>query len=93
VFPGLPLVRRTRVYGFTSTAGHDPRPDVEDDVWIPDLTDHYRFALSRVGLDGLLCSPTQPSHVADLAAAMASGPLSLAEEEHLIELAARRRDP
>jgi len=90
VFPRLAAERATRVFGFTSTAGHDPAPDVADDVWVPDITDHYRFALSRVGLDGLLCSPTQPSHIAELAAAMASGPLSVAEEDHLIELAARR---
>ncbi|MBC7978556.1 MAG: hypothetical protein H7138_26520 [Myxococcales bacterium] len=96
VFPRLTAAHlrpRARVFGFTSTAGHDPHPAVDDDVWIPDLTDHYRFALSRIGLDGLLCSPTRPSHIADLAAAMAEGPLSLDEESHLIELASRRRAP
>jgi hypothetical protein len=90
VFPLLPPVRHTRVFGFTSTAAHHAFSDLGDDIWIPDITDHYRFALSRVGLDGLLCSPTQPSHIADLAAAMASGPLSLEEEDHMIELASRR---
>ena len=62
---------------------------LDPDVWIPDITDHYRFALSRVGLDGLLCSPTEPPHIADLAVALERGPLSLEEEEHMVELAAR----
>lgn len=90
VFPRIPPARTTRVFGFTSTAAHGAVPDLGDDVWIPDITDHYRFALSRVGLDGLLCSPTQPSHIAELAAAMERGPLSLEEEQHMIELASRR---
>ena len=87
LFPHLPLDRRTRVLGFTSTGAHKPAPAVPDDVWIPDVTDHYRFALSRPELDGLLCSPTLPAHVAELAAAIAEGPLSIEEQEHMIELA------
>jgi len=94
VFPLLRPGLHTRVFGFTSTAAHDPSSnlagDLADDVWIPDITDHYRFALSRVGLDGLLWSPTQPSHIPALAAAMEDGPLSLDEEGHMIELASRR---
>ena len=92
VFPLLDAIRRTRVLGFTSTGGHGPVTGVDPDVWIPDITDHYRFALSRVGLDGLLCSPTEPHHIAELDAAMERGPLSTEEEEHMIELAARMND-
>ncbi|MEJ7600213.1 MAG: hypothetical protein WKG01_20055, partial [Kofleriaceae bacterium] len=87
LFPHLPATRRTRVLGFTSTGAYKAAPAVADDVWLPELTDHYRFALSRPELDGLLCSPTQPAHVGELAAAMAEGPLSIAEQEHMIELA------
>jgi hypothetical protein len=91
VFPVLPPERATRVFGFTSTGAHRAVSNPPDeDIWIPELTDHYRFALSRPGLDGLLCSPTRPEHVAALAAAMAEGPLSLEEEQHMIELAFRQ---
>ena len=93
VFPLLEETRRTRVLGFTSTGGHQPVTGIDPDVWIPDITDHYRFALSRVGLDGLLCSPTQPHHIGELAAAIERGPLSLEEEEHMVELAARTNRP
>jgi hypothetical protein len=92
VFPLLEAARRTRVLGFTSTGGHHPVSGIDPDVWIPDITDHYRFALSQVGLDGLLCSPTEPRHVDELVAAMERGPLSLEEEEHMIELAAMTND-
>lgn len=89
VFPLLDPTRRTRVLGFTSTEGHRRANGLDPDLWTPDITDHYRFALSRVGLDGLLYSPTEPHHIAELAAAIERGPLSLEEEEHMIELAAR----
>jgi hypothetical protein len=87
VFPLLAPVRDTRVFGFTSTHGHR-HVELADDIWVPDITDHYRFALSRPELDGLLCSPTEPAHVADLVAAMERGALSPEEEQHMIELAA-----
>lgn len=87
VFPHLSAERTTRVFGFTSTYGHREAPPLADDIWIPELTDHYRFALSRPELDGLLCSPTEPAHIAALVAAMERGPLSLEEERHMIELA------
>ena len=35
--------------------------------WHPDVTDYYRFALSRPELDGLLVSPGTPGEVAALA--------------------------
>lgn len=91
LFPLLEASRRTRLLGFTSTGGHRPVTGIDPDVWIPDITDHYRFALSRVALDGLLCSPTEPRHIQELDAAMERGPLSLEEEEHMMELAARSR--
>jgi hypothetical protein len=93
VFPALQEPRHTRVFGFTSTSAHYAvPPELAEELWVPEFTDHYRFALSRVGLDGILCSPSEPSHIAALADAMARGPLSLDEEQHMIELAARRPD-
>ena len=89
VFPHLSSKRMTRVFGFTSTHGHRAPAlvrDHGDDIWIPEITDHYRFALSRPELDGILCSPTEPAHVAELVAAMERGALSREEEEHMIQL-------
>ena len=88
IFPHLLPGRTTRLYGFTTTNPHDPGRAIPDDVWRPDITDHYRFALSRIGLDGLLCAPGKSWMVKALDEALALGPLSLEEEEHMIALAA-----
>jgi hypothetical protein len=44
--------------------------------WRPKPPDHYRYVLSHSDLDGILCSPTEPGHVRELADALESGPLS-----------------
>lgn len=93
VFPLLSPERQARVFGFTSTHGHRDNIALGDDLWIPEITDHYRFALSRPELDGLLCSPTEPAHIAELVDAMERGPLAREEEEHMIELAHRATSP
>ena len=56
--------------------------------WRPRITDYYRFALSRPELDGILCAFDRVEHVAELAAALADGPLSPEQIEHLDRLAA-----
>lgn len=86
----FPHVRRraARLYNFTSTAGH-VGPErfaalgLPAGTWQPDLTDHYRYVLSRPELDGLLCSLGGPDHVASLAGAIARGPLDEDEQQHL----------
>ena len=57
--------------------------------WQPRITDYYRFALSRLELDGLLCAFDRPEHVAELADALAAGPLDAQQLEHLARLADR----
>ena len=61
--------------------GLDPR------YWLPEASDYYRFALSRCEVDGVLCAPSTPSEIAMLRDALARGPLSDDESEHLVRLA------
>src|SRR5271157_1231475 len=55
--------------------------------WHPEITDHYRFALSRPELDGLLIAPATPNEVAALAEALKKGPLDEEEETYLTHAA------
>ncbi len=84
---------RSLLYCFKATLGYvKPARYAEmslgDDYWRPKVTDFYRFALTRPEVDGLLCSPTTPREVEELALALEEGPLDESEEEHLISLAA-----
>ncbi len=58
-----------------------------DVYWHPEITDHYRFALSRPELDGLLVAPATPEEVAALASALSKGPLDEEEETYLMHVA------
>jgi hypothetical protein len=93
IFPHVRTDRLALVYNFTSTlsratpealqaVGLDPRA-----VWIPDVTDYYRFALSNHCVNGLLCAPRQLGHIPALSQALARGPLSGVEQEYLVQLA------
>jgi hypothetical protein len=80
--------RRALLYNFTSTAGHlSPERYAElglsRDHWRPAITDHYRFALERPELDGLLCGPRTPRELDALERALAQGPLSDEESRYL----------
>lgn len=87
----------TLLYGFKSLGGWAAPSALEKithlpkGLWLPRPPDHYRFALSSGGLDGLLCSPRTPAEIRALAEAMEKGPLSVDEQEHLIDLAALAR--
>jgi len=91
LFPHLPRPRRTRVYNFLSTRGHVPpevfaRLGLGRRYWQPTVTDHYRFAMSRPELDGILCAFGKERHVRELADALARGPLAADEEQYLVDL-------
>ncbi len=58
-----------------------------DVYWHPEITDHYRFALSRPDLDGLLIAPATPRQVAALAEALEKGPLDEEEQAYLMRVA------
>jgi hypothetical protein len=92
VFPRL-RASSTLLFGFKSVGGWaSPEElarvaDLPAGLWLPKPSDHYRFALSQVGLDGLLCSPGTPAEVEALAKAMAKGPLDEEQQQHLVNLA------
>ena len=92
VFPHLTGLPGTLLYNFKSTLGFMRRQryaelGLDDKHWRPEITDYYRFALSRPEIDGLLCSPTTQREVRDLSRALAAGPLDEEEENYLIDLA------
>jgi hypothetical protein len=96
LFPRLRRGKAARVFNFSSTSGFVPAKrmaalGLDRSYWRPSVTDHYRFALMRRELDGLLCAPSTPQEVAELAAALESGPLSADEERYLMDLAALDR--
>jgi hypothetical protein len=83
----------TLLYNFTSI----PANVVDDAAWArlnlrghwrPQPTDFYRFALTATPLHGLLCSMRETRHVADLAGALARGPLDEEEQQYLVDLCA-----
>jgi hypothetical protein len=88
--------RRCLLYNFKSTHGHLGNDDyaplgVPDHYWRPQPTDYYRFALSEPALDGLLCSPSTPREVRDLADALARGPIDDDDRQYLLDLGALAR--
>jgi aryl-alcohol dehydrogenase-like predicted oxidoreductase len=83
--------RRPPIFNFTTTNGFVlPRRIAElglgRDYWRPDVTDHYRFALSRPEIAGLLCSPATPGQIATLGRALERGPLTDEEQRYLTDL-------
>ncbi len=93
LFPHLTQPTSTLLFGFKSTFGYLHPEQMTglglpgDVYWHPEITDHYRFALSRPELDGLLIAPATPSEVAALAEAMDRGPLDEEEQTYLMHAA------
>ena len=92
LFPRLAARRATRLYNFTNTFGYVPPARfrelrLTDGYWMPRVSDHYRFALTRPELDGLLCAPATPDELEHTQQALAEGPLTAEEERYLIDLA------
>jgi hypothetical protein len=93
VFPHLPGKRSTLLFNFNSTFHSIPPQQLEAmglntaDYWHPEITDYYRFALSRPVIDGVLMAPRTPEELQALAAALARGPLTEEEEAYLMDIA------
>ena len=93
LFPFRPPAGATHLFNFNSTVGAVSQDDwaklgLGAGYWQPKRTDYYRFALTRPEIDGLLCSPTVPDQIDQLAAAIEEGPLEEDEEHYLINLSA-----
>ena len=78
-------------FNFTSLAGWVPASRVEELGlggldWIPQAADHYRFALTRPEVTGVLCAPATKEQLNEIVAALHSPPLSAEDEEYLVKL-------
>src|SRR5262249_31346387 len=66
VSPHLPRQRSTLLFNFKSTFGFVPPQLLEEmglharEYWHPEITDYYRFALSRPEIDGVLMAQRTP---------------------------------
>jgi hypothetical protein len=98
VVPGLPepaTGARTLVFNFKSTVGYAPPSQLEelgwktDRSWHPEITDLYRFALTRPEIDGILMKPQSSAEVEGIGRALARGPLTPEQEAYLLEVGAR----
>jgi aryl-alcohol dehydrogenase-like predicted oxidoreductase len=92
LFPALAGRAPTPLYIFNSTSGYVDAErmralGVGRSKWRPHITDHYRFALTRPEVNGLLCAPRTPAQVEALGRALEAGPLDDDEETYLMDLA------
>ena len=71
-----PVTLATRVIPNAGSRGR-----MTGDYWRPEVTDYYRFALTRREIDGLLCAPGTPEEIRGLARALERGPLDDEEVE------------
>jgi predicted aldo/keto reductase-like oxidoreductase len=86
---------RPLLFNFKSTFAYAPPARMEEigfqrnEAWHPDITDHYRFVLTRPEIDGILMAPKTPEQVEGLCRALAKGPLTDEEERYLIDVSNR----
>lgn len=85
--------RRTKLFNFKSVSGYVPPARLEAlglpaEKWRPGPHDHYRFALRRPELDGVLCALDAVSQIEALSRLLAAPPLTDDEAEYLKTLAA-----
>jgi hypothetical protein len=84
---------RTLLFNFKSTFGYVPPAEMEamglhgSVYWHPQITDHYRFVLSRREFDGILIGPRTPEDLGGIAEALANGPLTEEEQAYLLDVA------
>jgi predicted aldo/keto reductase-like oxidoreductase len=84
---------RTLLFSFKSTFGYVPPTAMEamglhgSVYWHPEITDYYRFSLSRPEIDGVLMGPNTPGELQGVAEALARGPLTAEEQAYLVDVA------
>jgi hypothetical protein len=84
---------KSKLFAFATTLGHvkPKRFDelgLEKQYWRPVHTDHYRFALSRSEVSGVLCAPSSPAEIQDTVRALEKPPLTDEEIAYVKNLAA-----
>jgi hypothetical protein len=98
LFPHLNGARasaRTLVFNFKSTVGYASPSQLEeigyqaDHSWRAEITDLYRFTLTRPEIDGILMKPQTPAEVDGIGRALARGPLTPEQEAFLIDVGRR----
>lgn len=94
VFPFVPQSSpKPLLYSFKSVSAYVPESvlasiGLPKEKWRPEVTDHYRFVLSRPEVDGVLCALTSNDEIDALIAALGRGPLTEEENEYLKGLSA-----
>jgi hypothetical protein len=93
LFPRLAAGPRALLYNFRSVhplVSHARLRELglDEDHWLPEPPDFYRFALSRPELNGILGSVNTPDELEALVCGLAQGPLEADEEDYLVSLAA-----
>jgi hypothetical protein len=80
--------RRALLYNFKNTMGFVSPKRCEElaldkELWRPQITDYYRFALTPPEVDGVLLALEEPAQVTALAQTLERGPLEEDEREYL----------
>ncbi len=95
LFPRVPPreERRTKLFNFKSVSGYVPPERLAElglppEKWRPEPQDHYRFALRRPELDGVLCALDGVAQIEALSRLLSGPALTEDEAEYLKTLAA-----
>jgi len=93
LFPRVPAERRVKLFNFKSVSGYVPPARLDElglpaGKWRPEPQDHYRFALRRPELDGVLCALDAVPQISALSDLLAGPPLTEDEAEYLKTLSA-----
>lgn len=91
MFPFFRSDRRSLVYNFKSLMSRVSTERFRElglsgSYWEPKATDYYRFALSPLGMDGVLCSPGSVEEFHQLLLALEEAPLTPQEEQYMMWL-------
>jgi hypothetical protein len=91
VFPFMRPDHAGLIFNFKSilsavTPEHIRQLGLGGSLWLPKITDYYRFVLTNPNINGVLCSPATPGQLAELMAALDDRPLTVAEEQYMVWL-------
>ncbi len=98
ILPHFRPQRNNLVFNFKSVMSRVSRETFDalglpQNYWLPDPCDYYRFVLSRPEINGILCAPSRPEEIRELAQALDKEPLTYQEEEYMIWLSSLAHAP